>query len=244
MSADVDFSTISELTEAVLRTLPPRPVILSQDWRPPKESEFYTQGTIKDRLKIFADADSHDWTDYLLDTPDPTGNHLSVMAYWDGKPEAQYTLTGQSYWILVPQSYTQVLPGNEYKNSYMSSIGVSDAQSSTFSAELGVDIKGLSAKISAAFTHTVTVDSLKTISQEYTVKAPTEGNVRVWMLWQLCDQIIALDGNGKLIINETRRADVNWSQHRPSGAFVNYKNLQQIYPSDIFVPVQQDFPLT
>ena len=145
--------------------------------------------------------------------------------------------------LVMPGSYTQDNGGNTYKNSFTCTNGITTTDSDTLTAELGVDIKGLSAKLSSAFSHTVSNSSTVSQTKEYDVGSPPVGNIRVWMLWQLCDQIVALDGSGKIIDNPTRRANVNWSDHAAGGgAYVNYTNLQQIFPSDIVVPVQADFP--
>jgi len=245
MSNEIDFANTTDAAKSALSsgTFPPLPVIDSSDWRPPQQTAPVKQGTMPDRLKIFANSDKHEWTEYMLDTPHPNADAIAVMNYWDGQGAAQYTLTGRSYWVLVPGTYTQVTPGGGFQKEYTSTVGIATTDSQTLSSELGVDGSGLSAKVSVAFTHSVTTSSASSVTTTYSVGAPAAGFTRVWMLWQLCDELSALDGNGTLIANPTRHADVNWSEHAAGGgAFVNYANVQQIFQSDFFVPIQRDFP--
>src|SRR3954466_15854184 len=107
--------------------LPPPPPILGLNWRPPAQSSYTVQGTTPDRLMLFANADGHDWQEYVPDVPNaknPTGGGVLVN-YWDGKPAAEYTLTLRAYWCLVPQSYTQVPSGEIYTLTFTTENGIS-----------------------------------------------------------------------------------------------------------------------
>jgi hypothetical protein len=188
---------------------------------------------------MFADADSHDWQQWVPDVPSPPDGPL--LNFWDGAPPAAYALTMRSYWVLVPQTYTQVARGGKFEKQYTTSSGIATTDSQTLSAELGVDIDGLGAKISAEFSHSVTTSEQQQQTTTYDVTNDTGGATRVWMLWQLIDEVIALDSNGNLISNPTRHGDVNWAEHAPSGAYLYYKNLHQLFPSTILVPTQKDF---
>jgi hypothetical protein len=48
--------------------------------------------------------------------------------------------------------------------------------------------------------------------------------------------------SGKNFIVREQQGDVNWSQHAPSGAYLQYLILDQLFPEPIIVPVQKDFP--
>ncbi len=237
---------MNDTTNAAAGSLPPLPIIQSVLWLPPNQTTPIVQGTTTDRLMVLANADSHNWQEYVPDvpnTPSPTGGGI-LQDYWDGLPAAAYTLTLRSYWMLIPSTYTQVTPGGGFEKEYTTTFGIQTTDSQTISAELGVGVDGLSAKITAAFEHSVTTSTQTQESTKYTVGSPENGFTRVWMLWQLVDELVALDGNGNVVSNPTRHGDVNWSQHAPSGAFLNYQNLHQHFPSTIIAPTQQDFPNT
>ncbi|MEP0872993.1 hypothetical protein NDA01_24705 [Trichocoleus desertorum AS-A10] len=225
----------------------PKPIITDLEWRPPSMTDPIVQAKLpNDRLMLYADADSHsgdDWQGYVPDIPgaaNPTGGS-TLVAYWDGGP-AEYTLTLRSYWVLVPGSYMQLEPGESFQKTYRSTHGITESDLQTISAELGLDIEGFQAKMSASFSHEITTSSEQQEETMHHVDPPAEGFTRVWMLWQLVDEIVALDKDGNIISNPTRRGDVNWSAHAPSGAYLSYHNLHQHFPSDFIVSASKDFP--
>jgi hypothetical protein len=240
--ANVSQATASRLADG---NLPPLPVIESPQWLPPSQSLPVVQGTAaQQRLMIYADADSHDWQEYVPDVPNapnPTGGG-TLQDYWDGNPPANYTLTMRSYWVLVPGSYTQVMPGETYEKQYTTTFGISTTDAQSLSAELGIAVEGLSATLTAEFSHSVTTSIQQQETTTYTVSGPAVGNIRVWMLWQLMDEVVALDPNGNVVSNPKRHGDVDWSQHGASGAFLQYTDVNQYFPSSILVPVTKDFP--
>ena len=233
---------MNDTTNTRTGSLPQLPIIESILWKAPSQTTPVDQATSNDRLKLYANADSHDWQEYV---PDQVASDSSIpgvlVNYWDGQPPAAYTLTLRSYWQLIPSTYTQVSSGGGFEKEYTTTVGISNTESSTLSAELGVEVEGLSAKISASFTSSVTTTSETQETTKYTVGSPEKGYTRVWMLWQLVDELVALDPQGKIVSNPTRRGDVNWSQHNQSGAYLSYQNLHQHFPSTIIVPTQQDF---
>jgi hypothetical protein len=152
-------------------------------------------------------------------------------------------LTLRQYWRQVPATYTHVFPGDGYTKSYSVSHGVSTTDSQTLSAELGIAVEGLSAKLSTSFSHSVTVTDETTEQTSYTVGAPATG-IRVWVLWQLIQEIVALDPSGNVlprVVKDHDRGDVNWPHRSPCGAYLSYRNTQLINPAQIIVPQQADF---
>jgi hypothetical protein len=240
----IDYANLSPATAQLLGDgqLPPLPIIQGPMWLPPSQTAPSGDGTLPGRLKIYANADSHDWQEYVPDVPSPTGGG-TLMNYWDGGPPANYVLVMRSYWSLVSNTYTQIYPGGSFTKEYSTTVGISTTDAQTISAEMGFEAEGLGAKLSAEFSHSVTTSSSQTETTTYNVGAPADGLIRVWMLWQLVDEIVALDPNtGNVVANPTRTGDVNWSQHAPSGAYLQYTNLDQLFPESFLVPVQKDFP--
>ena len=243
----LDYANLSPTTVQLLGDgqLPLLPVIQSLVWLPPSQSTPVVQSTTEDRLMLFANSDKHEWTEFVPDqpnAPNPTGGG-TLMDYWDGNPAANYVLTMRSYWVLVPGTYTQVPPGGAFQKQYTTTFGISTTDSQNICAEMGLDVEGLSAKLSVEFSHSVTTSTSQQETTTYNVGAPADGFLRVWMLWQLVDEVVALDPTtGNVVANPMRHGDVNWSQHAAGGAFLNYDDLDQLFPEPILVPVQKDFP--
>lgn len=215
--------------------LPDMPIIGDTHWRPQNQTTPVVQGTTQDRLKLYANANTHSYTQWV---PDQVGGTL--LNFYDGLGSAEYTLTFRSFWRLVPGSYTQVKPNGHYTKEYTSTYGLETTDATSLSAELGVDIEGLSAKLTAEFSRSITTSSTQQQTTTYQIESPADSTV-VWMLWQLIDEVIALDSKGNLIANPIRQGDVNWDEHEPSGAYLNYANLHQLFPSDIIIPNQKSF---
>jgi hypothetical protein len=146
------------------------------------------------------------------------------------------------FWRLVPNTFTHVQPGGGFKKSYSVSHGISTTDSHT-----------ISAKISASFTHSVTVSDEKVEQTEFSAGAPEAGFVRVWALWQLIDEIVALDPAGNVIPHTeeglNRKGEIRWISPKAipmiggydSGAFLSYPKAQMEFPSTTFMPQQKDF---
>lgn len=243
---DIDHANLSPATAQLLGDgrMPPPPIPQGLALVPPSQPAPSVVGTLPDRLRIFADSDKADWHEYVPDVPNPDGAGGNLINYWpDHPPQANYVLTLRSYWALVPDSYTLVTPGRGFQKEYSTTFGIPTTDAQNICAELGVDVRGLSAKLSAEFGREVTTLSPQTQTTPYTVDAPTDGFIRVWMLWQLVDELVALDPDtGDVVANPTRHGDVNWSLHNPTGAFLHYTNLDQHFPEPVIIQVQKDFP--
>ena len=226
---------------------PPFPT-LDPNQAPPATSELITVATSNQRLNLYAISDNSTWQEWVSDIP-MTRIPISpgvLVNFWEGVTPPSYTLHLRSYWLQVPDSHAVVYPGDTYTRSVTETHGLSATDSKTISAELGVEFEGLSAKISATFEQSVTVSSDVSVSQTYSVEPPQTG-ARVWVLWQLVNQIAALDSSGNVITSDVfGKGDVSWdannSSGRVSGAFLCYPSPMMDIPSDIFMPQQADFP--
>src|SRR5262249_11933010 len=135
--------------------------------------------------------------------------------------------------------------------SYTKTYGISTTDSESISAELGVEGGGLSAKVTAEFSHSVTTSQETSETKTISVASPAAGMIRVWLAWQLVDEIVALDGSGNIIPfgdkgSSNRKAEILWVNvplvRYDSGAWVYYKSVQQIFPSSNVIYAQKDFP--
>jgi len=168
-----------------------------------------------------------------------TINHMNdvnpgvILRSWgDGCEPTTYNLQLRAYWQQVPNTYTHVNPGGGFSKTYTSSHGITTTDSQTISAELGLEGGGLSAKITATFGHTVETSQQTSEQTEYTVGAPDNGFVRVWVLWQLVHEIVAWDDGGLLIpssVGSAGTGDVFFT-NPPGGGAARYLRLQFLFP--------------
>ncbi|HEX4302137.1 MAG TPA: hypothetical protein VHZ78_05060, partial [Rhizomicrobium sp.] len=245
---------------AAMAQLPDVPPIVSLHEKPPPESARRVVGTTATRLKIFANSDNTSKTAWVDDTPVPLaaphglrvgdGTPATLVNYWDGGPAAPYTLTMRQYWQLVDGSYTQIPEGGSLSITISQTTGISTTDTESISAELGITGGGLSATMSATFSHSVTTSQENTLSKTMSVGPPPPGMIRVWVCWQLVDELVALDAGGNVIpSNEgpdgtsSRKADICWfgGLGWVSGAYVYYPNVQQLFPSETFIYSEADF---
>ena len=227
--------------------LPPFPPITDILTQLPDQSDPIVIATSPVRLLLYANSDNSGNSAYVADIPGTMtpGNYSFLKNYWGDGPARQYTLTLRRYWRQVPGTYTLVLPGGAFKKTFTTSHGISTTDSQSLSAELGVEGGGLSAKISATFSHSVTVSDATQESSEFSAGEPPPNSQRVWIIWQLVEEIVALDSNGAVIpASDGREGDVVWLTIFPSfsGAWLSYPNVQQPFPTTVFMPQQKDFP--
>lgn len=231
--------------------LPAFPAITGLMFEPPQKSIPEVLSTSSDRLNLLANSDNSSKLEWVADVPGApcTISPAILENYWGGTLPVPYTLTLRHYWSLVD---SQVVPsGTSYKKSYTESYGVTTTDTETISAELGVEAAGLSAKISASFSHSVEISKQTSVTTEYSVDSPPEGQSTFWILWQLVSEIVALDANGNVIPNippsQNGEGDVSWlgnSSPFPyaSGAFLSYPTVQQDFPSSLFRQQTKNFP--
>jgi len=107
-----------------------------------------------------------------------------------------YTLVYRLYWNQA--AYQQASGPQDFIYTADVTEGMSTTDSTTISGEFGVDVKGISAKLSVAFQHSITISEEHKVSHQYRIKIP-EGKIGVWTLWQLVQEIIAVDSSGKQV---------------------------------------------
>ena len=221
--------------------MPPSPPISGLNWRPPDTGPFVD--TPSDlRLHLAAYSKHHTWFAYVPDIPHAPGDpYPNLIGYADGLGPAAYTLTLRSYLQLIPDSYQLVTYPNSETRTYEASYGISTSETSTVSAELGIAGDMLSATIQASFSQTVTVEQTTTETTSRTVEA-TPGMTRVWTLYQVINELMALDAGGKVIATGTRDGWANFVDEGPDDAFLLYDTVDALFPSPFLVPVTADFP--
>lgn len=227
--------------------LPTIPPINSLDTRLPQQSDRkVVKAAPGERFKIWANSDNSSKETWVDDIPNPNpGNpgQSVLLNYWDNGPAAQYTLTLRQYWQQVDGSYTQLPEGNSQTITVTHTSGISQTDAETLSAEVGASGGGLSAKLTATFSHSVTTSSEDTTSKQIAVEAPAAGKIRVWVAWQLVDEIVALDAGGNIIPADAgRKGEVFWNiMIGHSGAFMSYRSTQHAFPSNNVIYRQKDF---
>jgi hypothetical protein len=240
--------------------LPKIPALVSLNEQPPEESERIVIGTSPTRLKLFANSDNSGKMVWVSDVSErPSVFSISnwqnpyLTQYWDGGPPANYTMTLRRYYRQVSNSYTQIPHGTSLEWTVTSMWGISSTDSQTISAELGVEVGGLGAKITAEFSHSVTTSEEQHMSRTEKLESPEPGKIRAWVAWQLVEELIALGPDGQPIGSgdkgaANRKADVKWSGFSlfpdVSGAWIYYPSTCLTMPQDNIVYDSKDFPAT
>jgi hypothetical protein len=111
-----------------------------------------------------------------LTPPFATPTYIQLSTYWERIGIA--TVTG-------PQTYT-------YSESFTTGMSTTDA--TTLSAELGVSVPHLSAKISQTTSYSVTTSQERTVTDTYQIPVAA-GQTCVYVLWQLMAKMRFLDSN-------------------------------------------------
>lgn len=123
--------------------------------------------------------------------------------------------------------------GDTFTRSFTISTGYSETGIQTLSAELGVEVEGLSAKLSEDFSTAITLTTQPTVTEEVEFANDESGQVRVMALYQLMSEIVALDESGLVIpVNRGRKGEVEWYDDGgyDSGANLYYGLVQQNLP--------------
>lgn len=115
-----------------------------------------------------------------LQPPFPQNVYAQLSTYWEKAGTAT---------IVGPQTYT-------HEVSFEAGMTVTD--STTLSAELGVSIGKLSAKIAATTSHSVTTSQSRTVTDSYELKVG-DSETAVYVLWQLIAKIRFVDADNNPI---------------------------------------------
>lgn len=163
----------------------------------PSDSEPIILSTSDWKLNLWWDDDHTSTRFWVADkmTPDgQQGNAYSrnnVVWYYGDHPD--YLLTCRRFWKRA--DFQILASGISFSKTLTMTYGISRTETETLSAEFGVEVGALSAKVSATFEKSITISTETTETKEWQYPAPPEGKTAVWILWQLVDEIVALDAN-------------------------------------------------
>ena len=171
--------------------LPPIPKPQNADDMPPQTSEKILVATNPNERLYLRYDDSNDYVSVkdLQEAVKVFNGNISPSL-----PE--YTLAYKRYWQMA--DFQRIEGPQTFDYSASTTEGMSETDSQTFSAELGVSVQGLSAKLSATFSRSITVSSESSVTHSYRIEVPA-GKVGVWLLWQLIDEVVAVDGSDNQI---------------------------------------------
>jgi hypothetical protein len=232
--------------DARMIDFPPPPKIESLNWQPPAQTvpERIASSANDIKLMIYADADNADYNDWVLDHPSSEG-FPRLNNWWENQaPPGPRQLILRQFWTYVPNTYTHLYPGNTFSRSWEYSHGISTMDSQSITIEIGFEGQGLSAGLSATFSHSVTVTEETKETTQYTVNGPKDGEVRVWLLWDLRYEMLLIDQvTSEVVPERTYRGDVGFTNDAHySGAYLNYPWTRKNMSSGILVADQRDFP--
>jgi hypothetical protein len=168
----------------------------------PSDSPRIVVSTTKEKLNVLWDCDDNSSQFYVID-PDPSNSVVSnnaqpssvMIEWWGGRPD--YTLTMRRYWTIA--DWTQVVYADTYTKSLTETYGVSTTETTSLSAEIGVEFEGLSAKMTQTFETSTTISSESTTTEEWQFKNEEKGSIAYAILWQLVEEFAALDANAKYV---------------------------------------------
>jgi hypothetical protein len=115
-----------------------------------------------------------------LDPPFPAGAKIAYKRHW-------HKVYGTT--IHGPQHFSKEISTTH---------GMSETNSQELSAELGVDIKGLSGKLSATTTHSITISDESKVTDTYSFDVPKH-KVCVYSFWELVEVFALVDAAGNPI---------------------------------------------
>jgi hypothetical protein len=224
-------------------TIPPFPTIDSLNWAPPAQTNPVEISHVDNaRLMIYADADNANYQNYVLDVPASSGAPR-LNNWWSGhEPQGPRRLVLRQFWKAVPGTFTHLSDGTKLQQSWQYTHGVSTTDSESITAQVGIEGDGLSAGLSATFSHSVTVSEQTTQTTQFSVDPPAQGT-RVWILWDLMYEMMVVTQNGGIIIpTGTYRGDVDFADDKHySGAYLNYKWTHLIVSSGNLFPQDKVF---
>lgn len=225
---------------------PPVPVIDSVNWRPADSTDPVVIASSDLRLLLMANSAHHKWFAWVADQPNSTTaaspNFIGYSDNVNNNKVLDYTVKLRSHLVVIPGSYTVVANPDSTTITCSVTYGTSTTNTNSISAELGVTAGGLSTALNVAFSTEVTVSTETSTTVSRTVEAPP-GMTRVWVMWQVVDEIVALaPGDTKVLDNSGRKGWANFAGEGPDDAFLGYQTVQQFFPSEYYLVGFKDFP--
>lgn len=123
------------------------------------------------------------YTEFELFPAFPSGTKLLYGRHWE-------------------RIYSEVVKGpQKITREVARTNGASETDRLILSAELGIPAAGLSARLSASTTHSITINSQTQVTDSYDISA-NEGEVNFWILWQMVEVFTLTDPNGNPVTYE------------------------------------------
>jgi len=236
--------------------LPEIPEITSINYSPLEQSDPEIIMRSDKRLNYLAKADNRSLSTYVADRPGVLGEGCKAVLrnFWHDVVPSNYHLVLRQYWKLLAYELLEKGDQDSWEKTHSTGISIKDTQEIT--ASLGAESKGLNASISETFSHSVDTSQTNSVKNTYKVDGPEEGHVKIWVLWQLVKEIVALDENGEVFNPPARnsiKGDVTWGvsglggsifgggSSAVSGAYLNYLTVRQVFPSKVIKPVSRIF---
>jgi hypothetical protein len=227
---------------------PDIPPLQDVNTQPPDRSSYVEIQRVKRSLVLLATNFTNKYD--IFDEPNKQLQNSSsyLVRYLDGNGPPEYDLVLRQFWRPVGSSYHRIPAGNTVTIVVSKTQGIDKTVSQSISTSLGIGEDGLGADVEATFSTSVTTSEEQSFKEKIQVDAPADGNVRVWLLWQRVHEIVAMlpDGTQLQKYDPDRPAEAvgPWegASHVHNGALVNYIDTSWLFPSDIFVPYQKDFP--
>lgn len=121
--------------------------------------------------------------------------------------------------------------------------GVTTTDSQSITAEIGIAAKGLSAGLSATFSHSVEITDQQTQTTQFNIDPPASG-VRVWVLWDLMYEFsIVYPNTDSPIPTGVYRGDVDFTDDKHySGAYLSYAWTHLVISSGNLFSQDKVFP--
>jgi hypothetical protein len=111
----------------------------------------------------------------------------------DLKPPLYCKMDYRLFWV---NEYSETLTGPvEYDKTVKVTKGQSETDTHQLSAEVGVKVGDLSAKLSETTTHSVTISSSVENDETFHLKVDA-GKIAVWTLWHLAEAFVIVDAGG------------------------------------------------
>jgi hypothetical protein len=117
----------------------------------------------------------------------------AVLPYGTNPPFPISQIRYHRYWL---RNNTYVIKGPQhFSKSINYTHGMSNTNRTTLSCELGVELKGLSAKLSKTIENEITISEQESVTDTFEFDAE-RGEIVVYTLWQLIDEFALTDDQG------------------------------------------------